>query len=282
MTITVNISASTLHRYFRRHPNSRPISRRLARKNAGGCLLTTRSFSHNARIQLNMSDISKATPSRNAPNLFGWQDFQPAQYPNNAPGSTSLWSATRGNTRAKTASSSIASNNIVVHRQAVRHLRHAEPALMRKSSSKSQRHVRLHHFLIDCHAWRSLEAVARAIYIEIARRYAGPGSNNGRIPYSVREAVAALNIGKTTACRAMQALQDRGFIVCTRKGAFSLKTRHATEWRLTEHPCDVSHTCLGSKEFMRWMPPPPLPPRKAGRTIKPLTPWYTSRPSHSN
>jgi hypothetical protein len=39
------------------------------------------------------------------------------------------------------------------------------------------------------------------------------------------------------------------------EGAFSLKKRHATEWRLTEFPCDITHALMGSKEFMRWQAP---------------------------
>jgi DNA-binding transcriptional MocR family regulator len=115
------------------------------------------------------------------------------------------------------------------------------------------RHIRLYHWLMQTPAWRSLDAIARAIYVEIASRYAGPGSNNGRIPYSVREAAESLRIGKTTAGRAFERLQQRGFIVSMKKGAFSLKVRHATEWRLTEFPCDVTHA-LESKDFIRWVP----------------------------
>ena len=100
-------------------------------------------------------------------------------------------------------------------------------------------------------AWRSLDAVARTIYIEMAARYCGPGSNNGRISYSVREAAKSLRIGKTTAGRALERLQARGFIIPMKKGAFSLKISHATEWRLTEFPCDLTHA-PPSKEFMRW------------------------------
>jgi DNA-binding transcriptional MocR family regulator len=80
-------------------------------------------------------------------------------------------------------------------------------------------------------AWRSLSANARAIYVEMASRFGGPGSNNGRIPYSVRDAAKSLKIGKSTAARAIETLQDRGFIVEVTKGAFSLKVKHATEWR---------------------------------------------------
>ena len=51
--------------------------------------------------------------------------------------------------------------------------------------------------------------------------------------------------------RALDALEDRGFIVAMKRGAFSLKQRHASEWRLTEHACDVSNN-MATKDFMRW------------------------------
>ena len=118
---------------------------------------------------------------------------------------------------------------------------------------KAPRHVRLYHWMTDSAAWHDLNAVARAIYCEMAKRYAGDGSNNGRIPYSIREAATELRISRTTASRALNLLEDHGFIVAVTKGAFSLKKRHATEWRLTEFPCDVTHT-VSAKDFMRWRP----------------------------
>jgi hypothetical protein len=117
--------------------------------------------------------------------------------------------------------------------------------------NKVIRHVRLYHYLLKSPAWQELSANARSIYIEISRRYAGDGSNNGNIPYSVREAAASLRIGKSTAGRAIEELQKNGFIVMAKPGAFSLKTRHATEWRLTEFPCDVTGQSA-TKDFMRW------------------------------
>jgi hypothetical protein len=113
------------------------------------------------------------------------------------------------------------------------------------------RHVRLYHYMMRTAAWKSLDAVARCIYIDMASNYAGTGTNNGRIPYSVREAAAELRIGKSTAHEAMRNLQERGFIVAVTQGAFSLKKRHATEWRLTEFASDVD-TSFATKEFMRW------------------------------
>jgi hypothetical protein len=116
-----------------------------------------------------------------------------------------------------------------------------------------ERYVLLRHWLLKSPAWRSLPVGARALYIELALRY--NGSNNGRIPYSLREAVEALHISKETARHLFRILRERGFIVCTRKGAFSLKTtKDASEWRLTEYDSDtpVAHA---TKEFMRWQLP---------------------------
>ena len=122
-----------------------------------------------------------------------------------------------------------------------------------KGRGKSERYVKLRLWLLDAPAWKSLPANARALYIELARRY--NGSNNGRISYSVREAEQALRVSLSTASHLLRILQDRRFIVCTKRGAFSLKTtKDASEWQLTEYDCDhpVAHA---SKDFMRWRPP---------------------------
>ena len=76
-------------------------------------------------------------------------------------------------------------------------------------SDKAARHVRLYHWMTNSSAWHDLNALARAIYCEIAKRYAGV--NNGRIPYSVREAAAEFRVGPATALRALKSLQDHGF-----------------------------------------------------------------------
>jgi hypothetical protein len=116
-----------------------------------------------------------------------------------------------------------------------------------------ERYVRLFHYMTKSAAWCSLDAVPRALYIEIAKRYMG--SNNGSIPYSVREGAANLHVSPATIMRAFHQLEDRGFIVATKKGAFSLKKRHATEWRLTEFPCNLTNAAVATKEFARWQQP---------------------------
>ncbi len=117
--------------------------------------------------------------------------------------------------------------------------------------NKEARHVRLYHTMLKSEAWKSLDACAKALYVEISARYGGLGSNNGRIPFSVREAAKALQVGKTTAATAFDHLQERGFIAPVTKGAFSRKVRHATEWRLTEFASDVSHE-LATREYAQW------------------------------
>jgi|SRR5215469_3526655 len=129
----------------------------------------------------------------------------------------------------------------------------------RRKSGAVERYVALYHWIMDKPAWRELDCVSRAAYLELGRRYAGPGSNNGRIPYSVREMAEALRVSKATAQRAFQRLIEHGFIARMKKGAFSLKVRHASEWRLTEHKCDVTQE-LATKDFARWQKQKPVRP----------------------
>lgn len=118
-------------------------------------------------------------------------------------------------------------------------------------SGGEARHVRLYHWLLATAAWRSLDPVARAAYVELATLY--NGGNNGSIVWSVRDAAQVLLVSPATAARALERLEARGFIVREKQGAFSRKIRHAAEWRLTEFNCDLSGE-LASKDFTRWQP----------------------------
>jgi hypothetical protein len=138
------------------------------------------------------------------------------------------------------------------------------------------RHVRLYHMMLRTEAWRSLDACAKALYVEIAARYRGIGSNNGRIPYSVREAAKALKVGKTRAALAFERLRERGFIFPETKGVFSRKVRHATEWRLTEFASDVS-PAWATKEYEQWRPAFQNTVPEAGPTVPDAGPFGTRR-----
>lgn len=122
----------------------------------------------------------------------------------------------------------------------------------RKGRSKTRgRFVMLQHFMMETPAWRSLSPQDRAVYIEIRARY--HGSNNGRIALSVRDAAERCNISKDTAAKCFRTLQDRGFIECAMEGSFSMKVRHATEWRLTTDKCDKTGA-LSSRAYQNWRP----------------------------
>jgi len=111
----------------------------------------------------------------------------------------------------------------------------------------------LYHWLLRCPAWLDLDCVARCAYIALAQRYAGQGSNNGKIPFSVRELALELKVGKSTAQRALNVLIEHGFIEQTSKGAFNIKHRHASEWLLTEFGDDrPGRSPIASRAFMRW------------------------------
>jgi hypothetical protein len=117
------------------------------------------------------------------------------------------------------------------------------------------RYVRLLEHMLACPAWQSLDCNSRCLYIELARRYRGPNSNNGRIPYSVREAATALAISRATAQRCFVKLIDRGIVKIGKRSGFSMKGRVATEWLLTEFPDDTTaSTGIASKDFMKWTP----------------------------
>jgi hypothetical protein len=125
-----------------------------------------------------------------------------------------------------------------------------------KREKSHGRYVQLREWLLACPAWQSLDGNCRALYIEIARRYRGPNSNNGKIPFSVREAATMLHVGTNTAARCLDVLQERGFTKIAKDGGFNVKGRIAREWLLTEFPDDTSGiTNEASKDFMRWSEP---------------------------
>jgi hypothetical protein len=107
-------------------------------------------------------------------------------------------------------------------------------------------------------AWADLTPADISVYLQVKYRY--NGTNNGSIGCGCRELAAACNISKDTANRSLIRLQERGFIKAVKQGYFrpgssedgSLKNR-ATEWRLTEYPCDVTGE-LPTKDYHRWEP----------------------------
>lgn len=101
--------------------------------------------------------------------------------------------------------------------------------------------------MLQSPAWRSLSGPAVKVFLELRSRY--NGSNNGRLTLSLDEAKRLLGIGKTTAKRALDELAVKGFIVETKHGAWY--GRQATEWRVTDKPCDGSPA---TRDWQQWRP----------------------------
>ncbi len=113
--------------------------------------------------------------------------------------------------------------------------------------------VQLPWWIVDCSAYRALKPVARALLIELIRRY--NGHNNGHIGLGEREAADALGMRDRVPVRKQFAdLEAKGFIRCMWRGAFAVKAgrQRASEWWLTWLP-HASGT-PATKDFMRWKP----------------------------
>ena len=115
-------------------------------------------------------------------------------------------------------------------------------------STNPNRFVQLPFLLLRSLAWQDLSHPARSLYVCIKMRY--NSINNGYISFSIREAAEILKAGKNTASKLFQELTEHGFIRPQTKGSFHLKSRHATEWVLTEY--GFPDTAPPTKEFMRW------------------------------
>ncbi|MGU3420771.1 DUF6074 family protein [Methylobacterium sp. D54C] len=133
------------------------------------------------------------------------------------------------------------------------------------NGKKEPPHVRLYDWLTDSAAWLDLSTDARALYVLLKKKYRG--MNNGRIILSVRQAAENLKVSKTSASKAFLELQVHGFIEVVILGGFdSRKDGRATEWRLTEHPCDVAAE-LPTRRFMSWAPGKDFTVPQGGRSV---------------
>ena len=115
-----------------------------------------------------------------------------------------------------------------------------------KGRNKYEAHIRLHRGVTNSAAWKTLSCEAKALLIEIWTRH--NGSNNGRIPFSYREARKTLSAGRKRPVHfrkvvaAFGALEETGFLIAREKGSFDWKVGagegRATEWEVATEPCD--------------------------------------------
>lgn len=147
----------------------------------------------------------------------------------------------------------------------------------RKGRSKSAgKFVMLSEYVLRSEAYRHLSVYGRALLVEFIRKY--DGTNNGFIALSVRDAQELLGCSDRPTRKALKELQDKGFVTIRKKGAYSRKVPHATEWALTEHPIGQTPA---TKDFMRWVAPE-IPVKKlkhGGTRAKPQ--WFERPPRHT-
>jgi len=101
-----------------------------------------------------------------------------------------------------------------------------------KGRSAGSPHVRMDHSVFHSAAYRALDPTSRQMLLEIVGLY--NGSNNGNIYLGVRDAALLLGVSDPkTASRALKRLIQHGLLAVTTPGAFTLKMRHATCYRIT-------------------------------------------------
>ncbi len=113
--------------------------------------------------------------------------------------------------------------------------------------------AQLYRYMLNTGAWKSLSLAARAAMIELHQCY--NGVNNGRIAMSVRLLAERLGCSKDTAARALNELEEKGFVEVVKVGTFRRHDRLATEYCLAEYRNDVTGA-LPTKKFMDWKPQP--------------------------
>ena len=132
---------------------------------------------------------------------------------------------------------------------------------------RSKRHfagqfIGLETGMMDSPAWRHLSGQAQKLFLDVWKRY------NGQIPYSVREAAEYLRCGKNTSTKLFQENIDKGFLAIGTKGAFSVKTKAATTWRVTLIPSGLNGRELATRDYQRWRPTQTVPPTGTEATPK--------------
>lgn len=126
---------------------------------------------------------------------------------------------------------------------------------MSKRGKRSDRHggkhfVQLPEWLLVSPAWRSLSVGARALYVEMKRRYRG--SNNGDLRLSHREAAALLGLHRNSIGKLFSELEDKGFLRMLEGHYLGPSGIGMTaRWALDEHPTDTDGK-PALKRFMSW------------------------------
>lgn len=114
------------------------------------------------------------------------------------------------------------------------------------------KHVRLYASITGSAAWKHTTGNSVKVLLALCAR--DNGTRNGAISFSVREAAEAVDVSIPTANRCLAELQEKGFIRCTQKGAFSRKVSHASLWRYTWAAWPGGSPAAPTRDFEQWQP----------------------------
>ena len=120
------------------------------------------------------------------------------------------------------------------------------------SGKKMERFLALPHKMATSPAFRTLPPAAVAVLIDIwtlHTRDIHGNSNNGTLPYGVREA-KEIGMSSSTASRNIEALIERGFLKVRRESSFGSK-RTVREFEITGLECDGRDP---THDYLVWKP----------------------------
>lgn len=134
--------------------------------------------------------------------------------------------------------------------------------LMGKGDKKgrgNEQYTTLTYAMLKSPAWRSLSGAALKVFFELHLRY--NGGNNGTLVLSMNEAVQALGIGKATAQRAFQELEEKGFVELMKQGNWYHRAAH--EWRITHKRMETTKGKIPpTMDWRNYQPPPKTTKKK--------------------
>ena len=116
-----------------------------------------------------------------------------------------------------------------------------------KGRNESEQYVKLSYRMLRSDAWRSLSGQGLKVYFELRARY--NGGNNGQLTLSLDEAARLLRMSKTTAKRAVAELEEKGFIIMTKRGQWY--GRQASEYAVTDKSVNGA---LATNTWKCWQP----------------------------
>ena len=127
----------------------------------------------------------------------------------------------------------------------------AKGARMNKKgrSARGGQWIPLPYPLVRSLAWRSLSGAAVKVFLELRSRF--NGGNNGDLSLSLGDAASLLGLSKTTAKRAFDELERKGFLVNTSPGSWY--GRRAATWGVTTEPMHLPRAELRARDdWKRW------------------------------